>query len=80
MQKPMSGSPTISQAACGTIGTWVTFGLCMVLFIAGAQKISTSLYDLRSVVNRPGWPVPGQITLDHPYQGMVAMWTDRAQP
>jgi raffinose/stachyose/melibiose transport system permease protein len=29
----------------GTIGTWVTFGLCMVLFISGAQKIPTTLYD-----------------------------------
>jgi raffinose/stachyose/melibiose transport system permease protein len=33
----------------GTIGTWVTFGLCMVLFIAGAGKISTSLYDAARV-------------------------------
>jgi raffinose/stachyose/melibiose transport system permease protein len=33
----------------GTIGTWVTFGLCMVLFLAGAQKISTSLYDAARV-------------------------------
>src|SRR5205085_1706069 len=28
----------------GVAGTWVTFGLCMVLFLAGAQKIPTSLY------------------------------------
>ena len=40
--------------------------------------VSTSLYDLCHVVNRAGWPVAGQIALDHPYQGMVAMWTDRA--
>ena len=33
----------------GAIGTWVTFGLCMVLFIAGAQKIPTSLYDAARV-------------------------------
>src|SRR5688500_6123652 len=32
--------------------------------------VSTSLYDLCQVVNRPGWPVAGQIALDHPYQGM----------
>ena len=25
--------------AVGSIGTWVTFGLCMVLFVAGVQKI-----------------------------------------
>jgi raffinose/stachyose/melibiose transport system permease protein len=33
----------------GTIGTWVTFGLCMVLFVAGTQKIPTSLYDAARV-------------------------------
>ncbi len=33
----------------GTIGTWVTFGLCMVLFVSGTQKISPSLYDAARV-------------------------------
>ena len=33
----------------GAIGSWVTFGLCMVLFIAGVQKIPTSLYDAARV-------------------------------
>ena len=31
------------------IGTWVTFGLCMVLFVAGVQKIPRSLYDAARV-------------------------------
>ncbi len=31
--------------ATGLIGTWVTFGLCMVLFIAGIQQIPSPLYD-----------------------------------
>jgi raffinose/stachyose/melibiose transport system permease protein len=35
--------------AVGTIGTWVTFGLCMVLFIAGVQKIPEALYDAARV-------------------------------
>jgi raffinose/stachyose/melibiose transport system permease protein len=35
--------------AVGSIGTWVTFGLCMVLFVAGVQKIPTSLYDAARV-------------------------------
>ena len=35
--------------AIGSIGTWVTFGLCMVLFVAGVQKIPTSLYDAARV-------------------------------
>lgn len=35
--------------AVGSIGTWVTFGLCMVLFVAGVQKIPTTLYDAARV-------------------------------
>ena len=35
--------------AVGLIGTWVTFGLCMVLFVAGVQKIPTALYDAARV-------------------------------
>ncbi|MDQ3766047.1 MAG: sugar ABC transporter permease [Actinomycetota bacterium] len=33
----------------GLVGTWVQYGLCMVLFIAGVQKIPTSLYDAARV-------------------------------
>ncbi len=35
--------------AVGAIGTWVTFGLCMVLFLAGAQRIDGSLYEAARV-------------------------------
>lgn len=31
--------------AVGLIGTWVMYGLCMVLFIAGVQKISRETYE-----------------------------------
>jgi raffinose/stachyose/melibiose transport system permease protein len=31
--------------AVGLVATWVMYGLCMVLFLAGVQKIPTSLYD-----------------------------------
>lgn len=31
--------------AVGLIGTWIMYGLCMVLFIGGAQKIPTELYE-----------------------------------
>lgn len=40
--------------------------------------ITTSLYDFRGAVNRPGWPVPAEITLDHRYPGLVCLWLDRA--
>jgi ABC-type sugar transport system permease subunit len=43
------GDFTWALPAVGVIGTWVTFGLCMVLFVAGAQKISTDLYDAARV-------------------------------
>src|SRR4051794_3381601 len=42
------------------------------------EHVSTSLYDFRGAVNRPGWPVPAEIAMDHPYDGLVATWLDRA--
>src|SRR5699024_1504568 len=35
--------------ALGFIGTWVMAGLCMVLFLAGAQKLDTALYDAATI-------------------------------
>src|ERR1700759_4849151 len=39
---------------------------------------SLSLYDFLGSVNREGWPVPAEISLDHRYPGVVALWIDRA--
>lgn len=39
------GDFTWALPAVGLIGTWVTFGFCMVLFIAGASAISPELYE-----------------------------------
>jgi raffinose/stachyose/melibiose transport system permease protein len=36
-------------SAVGAIGTWVTTGLCVVLFLAGIQKIPTSRYEAARV-------------------------------
>ena len=43
------GSFTLALPAVGLIGTWVMYGLAMVLFTAGVQKIPTSLYDAARV-------------------------------
>jgi raffinose/stachyose/melibiose transport system permease protein len=43
------GDFTWALPAVGLIGTWVTFGLCMVLFVSGVQKISPDLYDAARV-------------------------------
>jgi hypothetical protein len=42
------------------------------------EHVSTSLYDFVGAVNRPDWPVPPEIALDHPYDGLVVVWLDRA--
>ena len=47
--RPWLGDFTWALPSIGVIGTWVTFGLCMVLFVAGVQKIPTSLYDAARV-------------------------------
>jgi raffinose/stachyose/melibiose transport system permease protein len=43
------GDFTWALPAVGLVGTWVTAGFCMVLFLAGVQKIPTSLYDAARV-------------------------------
>lgn len=39
------GSFTWALPAVGLIGTWVMFGFCMLLFLAGMGKIDSTLYD-----------------------------------
>ena len=39
------GDFTWALPAVGLIGTWVTFGFCMVLFISGVSSISPDLYE-----------------------------------
>jgi len=43
------GDFTWSLPAVGLIGTWITFGLCLVLFLAGVQKIPQDLYEAARV-------------------------------
>ncbi|RWZ46304.1 sugar ABC transporter permease [Labedella phragmitis] len=39
------GDFTTALPAVGLIGTWIMYGLCMVLFIGGVQKIPVELYE-----------------------------------
>ena len=43
------GDFTWALPALGLVGTWVMFGLCIVLFLAGIQKIPVSLYEAARV-------------------------------
>lgn len=45
LAKNWLGDFTWALPAVGLIGTWVTFGFCMVLFISGAASISPDLYE-----------------------------------
>ena len=49
LARPWLGDFTWALPSIGAIGTWVTYGLCMVLFVAGVQKIPSSLYDAARV-------------------------------
>ena len=43
------GSFSLALPSVGLIGTWVMYGLAMVLLVAGVQKIPQSLYDAARV-------------------------------
>jgi raffinose/stachyose/melibiose transport system permease protein len=43
------GDFDLALPAIGLVGTWLNAGLCMVLFIAGVQKIPLDLYDAARV-------------------------------
>ena len=43
------GSFEYALPAVGSIGTWVQYGFCMVLFLAGMQRIPTEYYEAASL-------------------------------
>ena len=43
------GDFNFALPALGLVGTWVMFGLCLVLFLAGIQKIPFTLYEAARV-------------------------------
>ncbi|MCZ7547322.1 MAG: sugar ABC transporter permease [Anaerolineae bacterium] len=46
---PWLGNFQTARNAAGGVGTWVEYGLAMVLFIAGAQSINEDLYEAARV-------------------------------
>jgi raffinose/stachyose/melibiose transport system permease protein len=49
LERPWLGDFTTALPAIGVIGTWVTTGLCLVLFMAGVQRIPLSRYEAARV-------------------------------
>jgi ABC-type sugar transport system permease subunit len=54
LERPWLDDYTFALPALGMTGTWVLFGLCIVLFFAGVQKIPQSLYDAARVDGASG--------------------------
>ncbi|GAB4545787.1 MAG: sugar ABC transporter permease [Anaerolineae bacterium] len=48
-KRPWLGDFQLALPAVGVIGTWVQYGFCMVLFIAGVQRIEEELYDAAKI-------------------------------
>jgi raffinose/stachyose/melibiose transport system permease protein len=61
--RPWLGDFTYARYAVGTVGTWVEYGLCMMLFIAGAQAIDGELYDAAIAFGANGWQQFRYVTL-----------------
>jgi raffinose/stachyose/melibiose transport system permease protein len=47
--RPWLGDFTFALPSIGVIGTWVSYGLAMALFVAGVQRIPSSLYEAARV-------------------------------
>ncbi len=53
--RPWLGDFFWAPYAVGIVGTWIEYGLAMVLFIAGAQAIDDDLYDAAVVFGANAW-------------------------
>ena len=57
------GSFTWALPAIGLIGTWLVSGLCLVLFLAGVQKINPEYYEAAQIDGASEWKIFRHITL-----------------
>lgn len=61
--RPWLGDFTFAGYAVGFVGTWIMYGLCMVLFIAGVQSIDEEYYDAARVFGANVWQQFWYVTL-----------------
>jgi raffinose/stachyose/melibiose transport system permease protein len=59
------GDFTWAFPAVGAVGTWVGTGLCVVFFLAGAQKVPDELYESAQLDGARQWQQFRHITLPH---------------
>jgi len=63
LTRPWLGDFSMALPAVGVVGTWVQYGFCMVLFIAGLQKIPLELYEASDLDGAGGFQQFLHITL-----------------
>jgi raffinose/stachyose/melibiose transport system permease protein len=45
LARPWLGDFALALPAVGSVGTWVQYGFCMILFLAGMQRIPEEFYE-----------------------------------
>lgn len=63
LTRPWLGDFDLALPAVGVAGTWVGFGLCMVLFLAGVQGIPRELYEAARMDGAGAWREFASVTL-----------------
>lgn len=63
LARPWLGDFNWALPAVGSIGTWVQYGFCMVLFLAGMQKIPVEYYEAAALDGAGSWQELMHITI-----------------
>ena len=62
-RRPWLGSPETAPLATGFIGTWAWLGFCVLIFVAGIQKIDEQLYEAAKLDGAGSWRQFRHVTL-----------------
>jgi len=73
LQRAWLGSPETAPFAVGLIGTWLWTGFCVIIFLAGIQKIDEYLYDAAQIDGANAWQQFFHITLPELRYEMVVV-------
>ncbi|MEA4812963.1 MAG: sugar ABC transporter permease [Anaerolineaceae bacterium] len=63
LARPWLGDFNAALPAVGSVGTWVQYGFCMVLFLAGIQRISVEYYEAAALDGANAWQELLNITI-----------------
>jgi raffinose/stachyose/melibiose transport system permease protein len=63
LTRPWLGDFSLALPATGVVATWMEYGLVMVLFLAGIQRVSPDLYDAAKVDGAGIWAEVRHVTL-----------------